>query len=287
MERILLLGSQGQVGFELRCTLAPLGELIACDRALCDLAQPDSIRSCVRQARPSLIVNAAAYTAVDKAESEEPLAMAVNATAPGILAEEANRLGALLVHYSTDYVFDGEMQRPYTEKETPSPLNVYGRSKWAGEEAIQAAGGRFLILRTGWIYGSRGKNFLLTILQKAQEQEALKVVNDQWGSPTWSRLLAEATAAILAQDLSEKQGLYHLSSQGKTNWFEFAQAILQDLSPEMVLKLKPIPSSAYPSAAKRPSHSLLSSEKAKTMFQVALPHWRAGFEILKSTMIGR
>jgi dTDP-4-dehydrorhamnose reductase len=191
MTRILLTGKNGQVGWELQRTLATLGEVVTLDRQDLDLADPDSIRRVVREHKPNLIVNAAAYTAVDKAEEESDLAMVINGTAPGILAEEAKRLSAAIIHYSTDYVFDGSKNTPYTEEDAPNPLNVYGRTKLAGERAIQAVGAPYLILRTSWVYGMRGKNFLLTILRLARERNEIKVVNDQIGAPTWSRIIAQ------------------------------------------------------------------------------------------------
>ena len=223
--RILLTGKNGQVGWELQRTLAPLGEVVVLDRRQLDLSDPDQIRERVREISPDLIVNAAAYTAVDRAEAEPEPAMAVNGTAPGLLAEEAKRIGAAIIHYSTDYVFDGAKTTPYTEEDAPNPLNVYGRTKLAGEQAVQAAGVPHLILRTSWVYGMRGKNFLLTILRLAREREELKIVDDQIGAPTWSRTIAEATAQILtsgAWPVSGASGIYHLTASGSTSWYGFA-----------------------------------------------------------------
>ena len=197
--KILLTGKNGQVGWELERSLQPLGQVIAFDRSGLDLASPDSIRAVIREVKPELIVNPAAYTAVDKAESEPDLAMAVNGVAPGIIAEEAKRLGAALIHYSTDYVFDGTKAEPYTEDDVPKPINVYGKTKLAGEQAVQAIGVPHLIFRTSWVYGMRGKNFLLTILRMAKEKDELRIVDDQFGAPTWSRMIAETTAQVLAQ----------------------------------------------------------------------------------------
>jgi dTDP-4-dehydrorhamnose reductase len=277
--KILLTGKNGQVGWELQRTLATLGEVVAVDRRGMDLANPDSIRNSIRAARPDLIVNAAAYTAVDKAESEADLAMAINGIAPGVMAEEAKRLGAAMVHYSTDYVFDGTKAALYAEEDAPNPLNVYGVTKLAGEQAVQAAGIPHLIFRTSWVYGLRGKNFLLTILRLAQERDELKIVDDQIGAPTWSRLIAEATAQILAQrraNLSEVSGLYHLTSDGQTSWHGFARAIL-DQSGLAVIKplprLVPIPGVDYPLPAPRPCNSGLNNKKMQQVFGLALPAW--------------
>ena len=197
--RILVTGANGQVGWELQRTLQTLGDVVACDRGTLDLSDPDSIRGKVREIRPDVIVNAGAYTAVDRAESEPELAMAVNGVAPGVLAEEAKQLGALLLHYSTDYVFDGTKAEPYLESDAPNPVSVYGSSKLAGEKAVEAVGGAYLIFRTSWVYGGRGKNFLLTMLRLAGEREELRVVDDQFGAPTWCRTIAEATAQVVAK----------------------------------------------------------------------------------------
>lgn len=279
--KILLTGKNGQVGWELERTLATLGEVVAVDRRGMDLADPDSIRNAVRAARPDLIVNAAAYTAVDKAESEPGLAMAINGTAPGVMAEEAKRLGAAMVHYSTDYVFDGTKTTPYTEEDAPNPINVYGKTKLAGEQAVQAAGIPHLIFRTSWVYGRRGKNFLLTILRLAQERDELKIVDDQVGAPTWSRLIAEATAQILAQrraNLSEVGGLYHLTSAGRTSWHGFARAIL-DRAARPRPRLVAIPGADYPLPAPRPCNSGLSNQKMQRDFGLALPAWDAALAL--------
>src|SRR5688572_17220170 len=223
--RVLLIGRSGQVGWELQRSLAPLGELVALDRAGMDLSDPDSIHRAIADARPAVIVNAAAYTAVDRAESEPDLAMRINGIAPGIIADEAARIGALMVHYSTDYVFDGTRDAPYREDDPPSPLNVYGRTKLAGEEAVRAAGGAHLIFRTSWVYAARGSNFLLTMLRLAGERSELGIVNDQVGAPTWARSIAELTALALgtggadpgrARDAS---GVYHLAAGGSVSWY--------------------------------------------------------------------
>ena len=282
--KILLTGKNGQVGWELERTLATLGEVVAVDRQGMDLADPDSIRRAVRAIRPDLIVNPAAYTAVDKAESEPQLAMAINGIAPGIMAQEAKLLGAAMVHYSTDYVFDGTKDSPYLEEDLPNPLGVYGRTKLAGEEAIRASGVPHLILRTSWVYGMRGRNFLLTILRLAKERDELKIVADQIGAPTWSRMIAEASAQILARhgtNLSDVSGLYHLSAGGQTSWHGFTQAILDHArSGEQALpRVIPITTPEYPLPAPRPLYSLLSNDKLLKTFDIGLPSWDASLAL--------
>ncbi len=286
--KVLLTGKNGQVGWELQRTLAPLGEVIAADRRTMDLSDPDSIRGAIRGIKPDLIVNAAAYTAVDQAESEPEPAMAINGMAPGIMAEEAKRLGAAIVHFSTDYVFDGAKQGPYTEQDPPNPMGVYGKSKLAGEQAVQQAGAPHIIFRTSWVYGARGKNFLLTIRRLAKERNRLKIVDDQIGAPTWCRMIAEASAQILAQafapmtpdplPIAEVSGLYHLTCAGQTSWYGFAQAILARpqpavSGPQAIPELLPIPTSEYPLPAKRPANSVLSNAKLRQTFGLALPEW--------------
>jgi dTDP-4-dehydrorhamnose reductase len=249
-----------------------------------DLTQEDRIREKLRDVQPHVIINAAGYTAVDHAEKNPDLALAINGTAPAILAEEAKKLGAALVHYSTDYVFDGEKEEPYTEEDSPNPLCVYGRTKLAGDEAIQSTGLPHLIFRTAWVYGLKGKNFLLTMQRLAKERDELKIVDDQIGSPTWSRTIAQTTANILTQvlpqnspgDLSrfeQASGLYNLVCDGQTSWFGFAQAILEASSLSHSTKLIPIPTSEYPTPAKRPHNSVLSTEKLKSAFGIAPPAW--------------
>lgn len=282
--KILLTGKNGQVGWELERTLASLGEVVAVDRQTLDLSNPDSIRAVMREVKPDLIVNPAAYTAVDKAESEPALAMAINGIAPGIMAEEAKRLGAALVHYSTDYVFDGSKDGPYLEQDIPNPLGVYGKTKLAGEEAIRASGVPHLILRTSWVYGMRGRNFLLTVLRLAKERDELKIVADQIGAPTWSRMIAEATAQILARhgtNLSDAGGLYHLTAGGRTSWHGFTQAILEYArSEEQALpRLIPITTPEYPLPAPRPLNSILSNDKLLKTFGIALPSWDASLAL--------
>ncbi|HVS27095.1 MAG TPA: dTDP-4-dehydrorhamnose reductase [Burkholderiales bacterium] len=275
MPRILLTGKNGQVGWELQRMLGALGEVIALGREEMNLANSDAIRARIREITPDIIVNAAAYTAVDKAESEPDLAMAINGTAPGIMAEEARRLGALLVHYSTDYVFDGAKTTPYTEEDTPNPLNVYGKTKLAGERAIQASGAPYLILRTSWVYSARGKNFLLTILRLAAERPELKVVGDQQGAPTWARDIAETTARVL-DETKERSGLFHLSASGTTSWFSFATEILRISG--QAIPVRSIPSSEYPSPAARPANSVLDNTKFMTSFGLELPAWQSSLK---------
>lgn len=273
--KILLIGRTGQVGSELAELLPALGELIATDRAALDLTQPDAIRQSVRALRPDVIVNAAAYTAVDKAESEASLAMRINAAAPGVLAEEANRTGALLVHYSTDYVFDGKKGRPYVEDDAPNPLNAYGRSKLEGEQAIAAAGGRHLILRTSWVYGLRGRNFLRTILDKAGRGEPLRVVDDQVGAPTWARHIAEATVRLLCAP-DTPHGLCHMSAGGSTTWHGFALAILE--ASGLRADVESIGTAQYPAPAMRPRFSVLDCTLLQAECGIALPPWRTGLD---------
>jgi dTDP-4-dehydrorhamnose reductase len=280
LPRILLIGKIGQVGWELRRTLAPMADIACVDFPEIDLTSGDSIRRWVKESRPWIIVNAAAYTAVDKAESEPHKAMAINGTAPGILAEEAKKLGALLVHYSTDYVFDGTRHTPYAETDTPNPLGAYGRSKAAGDEAVRAAGCAHLIFRLCWVYGARGQNFLLTIRRLAREREKLRVVGDQIGCPTWSRMIAEITALALHRgavkgNWHEFSGTYHLASSGTTSWQGFAQAIV-DLMPTEGKKcgtVEAISTAEYPTPARRPAYSALACDKLERVFGLRLPHW--------------
>jgi len=288
MRRIMLTGKNGQLGWELQRSLAPLGKVVALGRADLDLTEPGSIRRTVRAVRPDVIVNAAAYTAVDKAEQEPDLAMAINGVAPGVLAEEARRVGAALVHYSTDYVFDGDKSLPYTEDDAPNPLNVYGRTKLVGEQAIEAAGVSHLILRTSWIYGARGKNFLLTILRLAEQRRQLRVVSDQVGTPNWSRTIAGATAQILAQCCSPRStrvgfaktnSTYHLTALGATSWYGFARAILTEAfvwNGRGTSEVIPIGSAEYPALARRPKNSVLANGKIVNAFGMTMPHWHAG-----------
>ncbi len=285
--RILVTGGAGQVGWELRRTLAIFGEVIAPLRDILDLASADSILAAVRGVRPDLIVNAAAYTAVDKAESESDLAMKINGDAPRILAEEAVLRNAALVHYSTDYVFDGRKAQPYGEDDETAPINVYGRTKLAGEQAVLAAKAAHLVFRTSWVYGSRGRNFLLTMLRLARERKELKVVDDQFGAPTSARMIAEATAAAIARSFAhgvldldqfrQMGGLYHLTAGGRTTWHGFAQAILA--GKEGVAKVLPIPTSGYPTPARRPQNSVLDNDKLENRFGFSLPDWKVGLRL--------
>ncbi len=285
--RILILGGDGQVAWELRRSLATLGEVIAVGRRTTphalDLEQPESIAPLVETLRPTWIVNAAAHTAVDKAETEVDAATRINAEAPGRLAEVAGRVGALLVHYSTDYVFDGSGTQPYREDDTPNPQGVYGRSKLDGERAIENAGGDYLILRTAWVYGARGQNFLRTLRRLAREREELRVIADQRGAPTWSRHIAEATAQILTQLGNDhaawhtKTGLYHLTSAGEATWHAFAEAIVEHQRQHEVVKVEritPITTADYPTPAQRPAYSVLNNDKLTHTFGVRLPDWR-------------
>lgn len=287
--RILLTGVFGQLGWELRRALMPVGELICTsspvepshDTEPLDLASLEAIRALVRRSAPDVIVNPAAYTAVDRAEEEEMTARAVNAVAPAVLAEEAARRGAVVVHYSTDYVFDGRADRPYSEDYPPSPVNVYGQTKLEGEQAVQASGAVHLILRTSWLYGPRGSNFLRTILRLAGSQHELRIVDDQRGAPTWARQVAEATAQVLAQAsvhgvdwLAERSGVYHLTAAGATTWYGFARAILARASGlASSAELIPITTLDYPTRAARPPYSVLSCAKAASTFHLALSPW--------------
>ena len=284
--RILLTGVNGQVGTDLLPLLQPLGEVIAASRAECDLASVEAIRKLVAALRPDVIVNPAAYTAVNDAEAHSELAYAINATAPGVLAEEARKSGAMLVYYSTDYVFDGAKPGAYTEDDVPAPLNVYGASKLAGERAVAAAGGRFLVLRTSWVYGANGNNFLKTILRLAAEREELKIVDDQVGAPTSSLQLAQATARLVRQ-LSAKtepefpSGLYHATAGGSVSWCGFARAIVETVKAEAgeplrVRRILPIRSEEYPTPARRPLNSVLSNEKFERTFGFRLGSWQQG-----------
>jgi dTDP-4-dehydrorhamnose reductase len=292
--KILIFGRIGQVGWELRHKLACLGQVTAVEYPEIDFSKPDSIRTAVRATKPAVILNAAAYTAVDKAESDTELATAINATAPGVIAEEAKRLGSILVHYSTDYVFDGTKQDPYVETDAPNPINVYGKTKLAGDLAIQSVGGDYLILRTSWVYGSRGSNFLLTMLQMAQERTELRIVDDQIGAPTSSECIAQATANILAQLLAPSgrgldgySGIYNLTSTGETSWFGFAKALLVKSSGTFgftVPNLIPIKTSDFPRPAKRPANSRLSCQRLEQTFGVTLPYWEHALSLVLDTL---
>ena len=268
--KILLTGRDGQVGWELERMLQPLGSVVATSRAALDLADLDAVRKRIRETKPDLLVNAAAYTAVDKAESEPQLAMQVNAAAPGAMAEEAKRLGALLVHYSTDYVFDGEKRSPYAEDDAPHPLNVYGRSKLDGERRIAAAGCRALVLRASWVYSpARGKNFFRTIAARARAGERLRVVADQKGVPTPSEFLAARTVDLIRKN---RNGLYHVVPSGETTWHGFAQAIVAAIHAQV--EVEPIDTRAFPTAAARPRYSVLANARLAAALGARIPDWR-------------
>ena len=295
--KILLLGRDGQVGWELQRSLAPLGEVVALGRdsttnpqGLCgDLTQPDALADTVRQVAPQVIVNAAAHTAVDKAESEVALATAINAVAPGVLADEAQRLGAWLVHYSTDYVFDGSGEQPWRESDATGPLSVYGRTKLGGEQTIQSSGCKHLIFRTSWVYAARGGNFARTMIRLAQTRELLQVINDQFGAPTGADLLADVTAHAVRQcahsDLGDGDsvaGIYHLAASGCTTWFDYANYVLAQVGiayPAIKLiakEVRPVATSAFPTPARRPHNSRLDTTKLQTIFGLTLPPWQHG-----------
>jgi len=282
---ILLTGARGQLGFELARSLAHQGDVIAPARSALDLADADAIVAVVREIRPALIVNAGAYTAVDAAETERAAAFAVNARAPGILAEEAKRIDAVLVHYSTDYVFDGLRTTPYEEEVPAHPLNVYGASKHEGERAVAESGARAVVFRTGWVYGARGSNFLLTVLKMAQERDELRIVADQTGTPNWCRSLSDATTAAVARGLpwlAERSGLYHMASAGATTWHGFALAIVGAAPRPRVV---PIATSEYPTPARRPAYGVLSSRKFETTFGYRMPDWQEGLAACRASML--
>ena len=299
--KLLLLGRNGQVGWELQRSLAPLGELIALDRqgdaggqGLCgDLSRLDELARTVRALRPDVIVNAAAHTAVDKAESEPDQARLLNALAGKVLAREAAQIGALLVHYSTDYVFDGSGSAARTETEATAPLSVYGSSKLEGEQLIQASGCRHLIFRTSWVYAARGGNFAKTMLRLAQEREALSVIDDQWGAPTGADLIADVTAHAIRQLQSQPgdQGLYHLVAGGETTWHAYASHVIaraRELAPDRpwkVQRIAAVPTSAFPTPAQRPHNSRLNTDRLQQTFGLRLPHWQAGVDRMLQEII--
>jgi dTDP-4-dehydrorhamnose reductase len=285
---ILVTGVSGQLGFELARTMQGLGRVVALDRSKLDLSDLDQVRAVVREIRPTLIINPAAYTAVDKAESEPDLAMRINGEAPGVLAEEARKLGAALIHYSTDYVFNGDKADAYTEDDKTDPQNVYGRTKLAGEQAIAASGADHLVFRTSWVYGTRGKNFLLTMLRLGADRPELKVVADQYGAPTWSNTIATLTAHVAAQALvaadsslwwKAHAGVYHLTANDSTSWQGFASAIFEFADLEKRPSVLPIPASDYPTPAKRPANSRMSNDKLANAFGLRAPHWKDALEL--------
>jgi len=290
MTRILLVGKDGQVGTELQRTLAPLGAITAVDRDTCDLTRPGEVRATVRAAAPQIIINVAAHTAVDQAESEAELSFALNADGPALLAEEARRCGAALIHYSTDYVFDGRKREPYIESDAVNPLGVYGRSKLAGEQAVAAAGVPYMILRTSWVYGLHGRNFLLTMMRLAREKPELRVVADQHGVPNWAATLAAATAEIVrkaAEDgdpvhaLGERGGVYHLTCSGKTSWHGFATAIIERLHARGEVPrvpVVPITTAEFPTPAQRPANSVLDGGALARTWGVLLPDWESALD---------
>ncbi len=292
---VLITGRDGQLGFELRRTLAPFARIIAVDIDNVDFCDLAAVRRMVQDANPDVIVNAAAYTAVDAAEKEGTVAHTVNGEVPGVLAEELKRTGGkLIVHYSTDYVFNGSATSPYTEDDSPDPVNAYGETKLAGERAVQEAGAPHIILRTEWLYATRGRNFLLTILRLAREGKPLRIIADQIGAPTWARMLAEASAQVVARFLhttgaeaASWSGVYHLTAAGQTTWHGFTEAILQESQRQLqqlqkptewcdagLRSLTPIPTSEYPTPARRPSYSILSNEKIGRVFGIRLPDWQ-------------
>lgn len=293
LRTILLTGSTGQVGWELQRSLASVGRVVAPGRDVLDLARPLSLAKVIRELRPDLIVNPAAYTAVDQAESEPELAQVINADSAAVLAHEAARLRITLVHFSTDYVFDGGLAAAYRETDSPNPLGAYGQTKLAGELAIQASGADHLILRSSWVYGLRGKNFLLTMQRLARERETVGVVDDQVGAPTWARAIAEATSQALAlwlapgateDDRRQLSGVYHMSCRGQTSWHGFAQAIFEHLKlrGEKVARLTAIKTADYPLPARRPASSVLCSDQLLHTFGVSLPHWQQALELCLS-----
>lgn len=294
---ILVTGKNGQVGWELQRSLLPLGRVIAVDRKQMDLSDAESVRKLIQDIKPDIIVNAAAYTAVDKAEEERDLAYQVNAITPGVMAEEARKLGALLIHFSTDYVFNGEKTSSYTEADQPSPINVYGASKLDGEQAIQSSGCHYLIFRTSWVFSSRGHNFLLSMLRLAREREELRIVADQTGSPTSARYIADATAHILSRTTpgllagSFESGLYNMTSAGLTSWHGFASAIIDSASNLMtehnfkVKSILPITTAEYPVPARRPANSQLSNQRLAERFSISVPRWQVQMELCIADVI--
>jgi dTDP-4-dehydrorhamnose reductase len=293
----LLTGRDGQLGFELRRTLAPLGGVVAIDVDNLNLCDIEAVRAYVRERRPDLIVNAAAYTAVDGAEIESELAHTINGVIPAVFAEEVKKLGGKgIIHYSTDYVFAGDGKCPYTEEDATAPVNAYGRSKLAGERAVVAAGGPHVILRTEWLYATRGANFLLTILRLARQGKPLRIIADQTGSPTWARMLAETSAVVVARmlssDAADVSGVYHATASGQTSWHGFTEAILQeslvrlkklglpsDWCERALESLRPVSTSEYPTTAKRPAYSVMSGTKLEQVFGVRMPDWREQLQL--------
>ena len=293
MTTIMLTGKNGQLGWELQRTLPTLATVVAFDRHTLDLSDHKLLRNTIRDIKPDLIVNAAAYTAVDQAEKEEDLAIAINANAPEIMAEEAKNLGAALIHYSTDYVFDGNKKEAYIESNIPNPNNIYGKSKLMGEQAIKSIDIPHYIFRTSWVYAARGQNFLLTMLRLMQERESLNIVDDQFGSPTWSRSIAEITGQFISHTndrtgldintMKKLSGIYHLTSSSRTSWCDFAKEIRHQVSDRNIIKdsfhIQGIPTSQYPAPAKRPVNSELSTSKLSETFGVVCPDWKESLNL--------
>lgn len=298
--KILLIGRNGQVGTDLASHLPRLGELVALDRQELDLTKPNDIRRTIQEVRPQWIVNAAAYTAVEQAENDGDIAQTVNERAPAVIAEEAKKIRATLVHYSTDYVFDGSKKSPYEETDIPNPINVYGKTKLGGERAIQESGALHLIFRTEWVYATQGRNFLMTIMRLATQKQELRIVSDQIGSPTTSREIAAATVRVISQLMNREEGvrslttsggIYHMTAEGETSWYEFTKAILEEASSEtqslpwlnaatkgmplLTKRVLPITTAEYPTAAHRPAYSVLSTRRLHDRFGIRLPPWRA------------
>lgn len=287
--RILLMGNKGQLGFELERTLAPLGRVTSVDYPDLDLSEPDSVRKVISSVHPDVIFNATAYTAVDRAETEVDMAMAINVQAPGIMVEEAKKLQALFIHYSTDYVFDGTKNDLYVEQDTPNPINVYGRSKFAGEQAIKAVGGFYLIFRTSWVYSLRRDSFVTKVLEWSRKNQSLRIVSDQISCPTWCRMLAEISAQVLAKGgdrstewLGERFGLYHLAGSGIATRFEWAQEILKldpKRSEQISLKIIPARTEEFPTPAKRPLYTALDCSLFTETFGLRLPDWQIALQL--------
>ena len=296
--KILITGKNGQVGWELQRALMPLGNITAIDRQKLDFADNDAIRQAVQHIQPDIIVNAAAYTAVDKAEEDTESAMQINGIAPGVLAEQAKQQGALLIHYSTDYVFDGTKETAYTETDNPGPINTYGKTKLAGEQGIQSIACDHLIFRTSWVYGGRGNNFLLTMLKLMKDREGLRIIDDQTGTPTCARLIAETTAQILRQSFVERKqnasfvsGLYHLTAAGETTWYGFAKKIAeiaQQLDTRDDLKIRnidPISTEEYPTPAPRPKNSRMATAKLEQNYNLTMPGWETVLELCMKELL--